>query len=259
VNQQRARRAGVPKRAARVYNARVVLDFFRALRGVFYPPVCFRCGAFLGFAAPAPACPACREALAPNRGPFCPRCGFHRDPGAACGACRPGETRAFDHAYFVLGYEGPARRLVRRYKIGGARELGPLIAGLFDDFARREMGARPRYDAVVPVPPHRLRRFGPAWAPSLELGRIAARIVGAPVRKLLAPTGRMKKQSSLTRRERAANVRGAFRALGRAPETVLLVDDVLTTGHTASECARLLKAAGARRVDVLASARGRAR
>jgi predicted amidophosphoribosyltransferase len=88
-------------------------------------------------------------------------------------------------------------------------------------------------------------RLAEALAPRWEL----------PVERLLARTGSVERQAGLPRSERAANVRRAFVPRGMAPATVALVDDVYTTGATASACATELRRAGARRVEVVCLAR----
>jgi ComF family protein len=108
----------------------------------------------------------------------------------------------------------------------------------------------------VPVPLHaaRLRRRG--FNLATALARQVAREVGAPVAHgSLARTRDTPSQTGLGRAARRANVRGAFRARPLDAATVWLVDDVVTTGATLEECARVLRAAGARKVVALCAAR----
>ena len=115
-----------------------------------------------------------------------------------------------------------------------------------------------RYDLVVPVPLHpaRLRRRG--FNQAAILARAAARNLGRFAPGVLRRSGVAASQTALGRRARLRNVRGAFDVNRRAVlggRSVLLVDDVLTTGATARECARVLLDAGAQLVDVLSLAR----
>jgi ComF family protein len=108
----------------------------------------------------------------------------------------------------------------------------------------------------VPLHPRRLRARG--FNPAAVLARTVAREAGAPFAAgLLVRLRDTPSQTGLDRRARRANVRGAFalRGADRPPETVWLVDDVVTTGSTLEECARALRRAGARRVVAICAAR----
>ena len=222
----------------------------KILQGLLFPASCFDCGRFISFGEVLPACAECRARLPVNRGPFCRACGR----SSPC-ACR-GQGSA-DRVWFLLHYRGSARKLIHRFKIRRARELGPLFRHLFTDFASGEKLPWSEYDTVVPVPAHREALGGFAWSPSWELAKILSSVSGLPVRRLVRRRRRMRKQSSLSRNERLLNVAGAFEFSGRTQgRSALLIDDVLTTGHTAGECARVLKRHGFSRVDVIACARG---
>jgi ComF family protein len=128
---------------------------------------------------------------------------------------------------------------------------------LFDAWGDHE-GLGP-VDAVVPVPLHWIRRRGRGYDQALLLAKDFSRRVGVPVEEgVLRRRRATKPQTELGRDERRENVRDAFEA--RRPEavkgrTILLVDDVCTTGATIEACARALKAAGAKRVGALTAAR----
>jgi predicted amidophosphoribosyltransferase len=115
---------------------------------------------------------------------------------------------------------------------------------------------QPAADVItyIPADPDRLLRRG--HHPAERLARLLAGTWGLEAAGLLARTGPGRlRQTDLARRERVRNVRGAFVALARPPATVVLVDDVYTTGATASEGAAALRRAGASRVDVVTFAR----
>ena len=188
----------------------------------------------------------------------CHRCALEVPPGVAtCGACLVAPP-AWDAADAALAYEAPWDRLVAAFKFDGALDLAPAFAELM---AAARDPSRPPPSWLVPVPlgPARLRERGynQAW----ELARRLARRLRVPAdAHLLLRLRETPHQLALPRTERAANVRGAFaiepqRAAEVRGREVTIVDDVMTTGATAAELARVLRAAGAARVDVWVLAR----
>ncbi len=147
------------------------------------------------------------------------------------------------------------RRAIVRWKYGRDLLLGRVLADLLADCAASSVGSAA---LIVPVPlaHDRLRRRG--FNQAAVLARALARRSGSSVVHALRRTGASSSQTSLHRIGRRENVRGSFvvndgRALGG--RRVVLVDDVLTSGATSAECARVLQAAGTARVEVWALAR----
>jgi ComF family protein len=218
------------------------------------------CGVALRHTRRYPVCPACLESLEPLAPEyFCTCCrtpflnAFPLDEQGRCGLCRSGRNR-FDAAYAFGAYDGPLQRLIQLYKYAAiatlARPFGALMAA-----------ALPRQeplDALIPVPMHWLRRWRRGFNQSELLARELSRRTGLPVKLALGRTRWIKPQAGLRHPERRNNVRGAFGARRGVPVEglrLLLVDDVMTTGATASACAEALKKAGAARVSVLTLAR----
>lgn len=175
-------------------------------------------------------------------------------PAGLCAACIA-DPPAFDWARAAARYAGSVREALHAFKFEGRRALaGPLADLLFEQCAGRLPGA---VDALVPVPlaPDRERERGFNQA-ALLAARMAPRL-GAPVRaRWLARVRATSPQSELTAAERRANVSAAFRAHASVEGLrVVVIDDILTTGATAAECARALRARGAREVGVLTVAR----
>jgi ComF family protein len=149
------------------------------------------------------------------------------------------------------------RDLIQSFKYGDRHE-GVAVFGRWMATAGAELLAEA--DVIVPVPLYRSRLWSRRFNQSAMLARAVSRLSGVPVDYLLlARVKRTPSQVGLTAAQRRRNVAGAFRVLAPRPRIVgkrlVVVDDVITTGATADACARMLKRAGAARVDVLALAR----
>jgi ComF family protein len=142
-------------------------------------------------------------------------------------------------------YEGALARAVRALKFGGVRRLcQPFGARLALEVAR----AGWPIDTVCAVPLHPLRHLMRGYNQSALVAEVAAQHLRLPYRPIVRRTRRTRQQARLTAVARQDNVAGAFRCTPLAGEQVLLVDDVRTSGATATECALALFAAGAARV-----------
>lgn len=229
----------------------------RRLGDALLPRACAACGAILpaGEAPALPLCPACSAAVFRVEAPGCPRCGAPGGTPDPCPDCRE-DPPSFDAARAVFEYAGTIPGLILRLKYARAwdlaRPLGRLAAA-----AVVLAGEDPEVVVPVPLSPARLatRGYNQAWL----LARAAARTLGVAARAdALRRVRDPGPQGHHGRAERRDRVRGCFEARpdpvlrGRR---VLLVDDVLTTGATAGECARALRSAGAARVAVVAVAR----
>ncbi len=226
---------------------------------LLYPGLCLACGRPLG-GGPRDFCAPCRVELATDPYPTCSRCASTLGPGVAsssdCARCR-GQSFRFDRAYRFGPYDGLRREVILRMKRGRYEGVAEAVGALW---AARD-AARLRTEgvtAVVPVPLHWRARFARGYNQSEALARAWAAALGVPCwPRALRRVRRTPLQTSVAPSARADNVRGAFRAgRGLAGATVLVVDDVLTTGATASEAARVLRECGVRRVVVAALGHG---
>jgi len=204
-------------------------------------PVCRHC-----IAAPEPLeaeffCASCRT-------PF--QNAFPLDAEGRCALCRSG-LRGFDAAYSFAAYDGVLRQLIHLYKYGRIKTL----AGPLSDLLARAMPLDERFDAIVPVPLHWLRRWKRGFNQSELLARALGRRTGIPVARALQRSQATRAQAGLSNHARRQNVTRAFRARAVDGKRILLIDDVMTTGSTAAACGRALKQAGAARVAVLTVAR----
>lgn len=203
-------------------------------------------------------CTACRSRFAAPI-PRCRCCGLALPPGVPlCGGCVR-EPPAFERCHCAVDYGFPWDRVIGRFKYGATPELAPVLVDTLLRAARLQQAELPDLFAPVPLSPQRLaeRGYDQAW----ELARRLGRALRVPARaRVLQRRFDARHQAELSRRERLANLRGAFhvpplRRPAVAGRHVALVDDVLTTGATAQEAAAALRAAGARRVDLWVVAR----
>jgi ComF family protein len=178
---------------------------------------------------------------------------FPLDETGRCALCRLG-LRGFDAVYSYGSYEGTLRELVHLFKYGGVRPLARTFGQLMGQALPRDAG----FDVIVPMPLHWFKQ----WQRGFNQADLLAREIGkkwnVPVRSVIRRKKSTRPQAGLTNAKRRANMSGAFQIARGKPlqgMRVLLVDDVVTTGATASACARVLKRAGAAHVALLALAR----
>jgi predicted amidophosphoribosyltransferase len=195
-------------------------------------------------------CAACTSALTALRPPFCERCGAATAwPVARCSECRA-RRLAFACARAAIAYEGPAVAFVRAWKDGGRRGAARLAAA----YVAKALD-RPQADAIAFVPAVRDRELWRGHNPARGLAAQLAEAWELPLTEAVRRTGGTRPQRGLGLDERRRNVTGAFRVVGRSPARVVLVDDVYTSGATVAAAAAALRAAGARRVEVVTFAR----
>jgi ComF family protein len=233
----------------------------QGLLHLLFPGACWVCRQPLppgadGFCAP------CRHALTTDPHPTCPCCAATVGPYAhladGCPACRT-ERFAFEQVVrFGSFHEGPWKEIIHRLKHHTGDGLAEVLGGLWARHAEPRL--RPlSAELVIPVPLHWLRRLWRGYNQSQPLAQALASRLGLPCRphllRRIRATPEQKKQSPTDRRIHLA---GAFEAQPHPDlhgRKVLLVDDVMTTGSTASDAARALRRAGAAAVIVAVLAR----
>ncbi|KKM09854.1 hypothetical protein SY88_16830 [Clostridiales bacterium PH28_bin88] len=224
---------------------------------LLYPPKakCALCGRGRAGGVDEDLCIVCKEELAAWRQQLrpCRRCGRLGAGEGTCPDCQQ-VPPAFSLARAVGPYQGVIREAVQRLKYGGGRRLAKPLGRMM---AKEVLGeaAFGKPELVVPVPLSEARSRERGYNQSALLAAELAMGLGIPsMPGLLAKHRETLSQARLHRPERLRNLSGAFVVLEPkvlAGKQVLLVDDILTTGATAGECARVLKAAGASRVVVI--------
>jgi len=201
-------------------------------------------------------CASCKSTM-PWNSPACIQCGLPlaNEHDQRCGACL-GCSPACDFVVSPLLFEFPVNRLVHRFKFKRDLASGSVLACLMLEKLRLADSGSP--DLVIPVPMHRWRLMCRGLNPAFVLARQLGRSLHIPVAVHdLQRHRHTRTQTGLDAARRRRNLKGAFRWSGRTLKnrSVVLVDDVMTTGSTITECSRVLRRAGARRVSAWTIAR----
>jgi ComF family protein len=237
------------------------ISFFKNLSSTilefFLPRLCLFCGAAVGEEAAAAVCPECEARIDWVKSPLCTCCGrmFDSRDGAdrLCGDCQA-EPPPFERARAAALYDGPVAQAIKGFKFNRQMAFLPVMQLWLRRPLCRDLAAAA--DLLVPVPLHPKRLKSRGFNQALLLARTFPELPWS--RDALVRTRHTVPQVELKPRERQANVKGAFAVRDPAlvqGKQVLLMDDLYTTGATVKECARVLRRAGARRVEVLTVAR----
>ncbi len=216
--------------------------YFDHVISLIYPDRCLFCKIVISEQAGPPLCFACAEDFNPA-GYFCPYCEFRLTADVHC-ICRPLQPSL--HSLYALAlFEQQWRLLLHNYKYYGRRSLGrPLGRWLGHELAVRQTS---QPDLVVPVPLHKKREKERGFNQSALIARHLAQTLSVPYSPLLLKNKNTLSQTALSRRDRQENILGAFSLAGPVKNglTVLLVDDIYTTGATLREAAEVLSSHGA--------------
>ena len=229
-----------------------------AFLSLLYPPRCLVCRT-LGASG---LCAACLALIVPVAAPYCPTCGQTVPTDInGCPHCRS-RRPAYDRARALGSYEGVLRLAIHQFKYNDRPQLAVplgLKLALFARASAPDLNGL-RFDALLPVPMHSVRRRGRGYNQSERLARVVGAELGLPLLLgALVRTRATRPQVGLSAEARRTNLSGAFAV--RRPEavlgkTLLLIDDVVTTGSSLYECSLALKAYGAQAVYALTLAAG---
>lgn len=210
---------------------------------LFFPPRCVGCGVLGSL-----FCDECKINILFISEQTCPRCNKISPKGKFCNRCRPKVALSgiASSAYFR---EGNIKEAMHGFKYEGVSALGHDLSGFLTSIIGRE---KIKFDVIMFVPITKKRY---SWR-GYNQAEILARGISAYFQKPIVPgllkAKETKTQVGLQKKEREKNISGAFKFKGKKPQIkdkrILLVDDVVTTGTTLNECAKVLKSAGAREV-----------
>ncbi|HEX8679703.1 MAG TPA: ComF family protein [Chthoniobacterales bacterium] len=231
----------------------------RALESLFYPTLCASC--LEPVTERDHLCAKCAENAPRIRPPFCHTCSEPFDGEITeiffCANCAH-RRLYFESAVSAYRSRGIVRKLVHDFKYHGQIHLRrPIAAWLSETLDDPRLHGR-RFDTVVPVPLHPARQRERGFNQAELLAEVVCADAGLQLHPALERIRYTTTQTAFDRAERMENLRGAFRLRRKADvrgSRVLLIDDILTTGSTLSECARVLKANGAVSVHAATAAR----
>lgn len=238
------------------------MRFLNTLLGFLYPEICQFCRKNRAGPAEGYICQACRETVRWIEPPWCERCGRPVEGAITqafvCGECQRDDP-AFVWARGAAAARGVVLEMIHRFKYTRALWVEPFLAGLLTQAAAKHLDPGD-WDCLVPVPLHAAKQREREFNQAERLARRLGRATGIAVEtKFLKRTVFTRTQTQLTREERRANVRSAFRAAEGnrlRGKRIVVIDDVFTTGSTTDACARALRRAGAAQVCVWTVARG---
>jgi competence protein ComFC len=236
-----------------------MFDKLRAIASLLYPPVCAICRA--NVRAGEHLCDQCEAKVVRIVAPFCQKCSEPFEGAISheftCANCTH-RTIHFEAAVAAYRSRGIVRQIIHDFKYGHQIFLRQLVVrwlrAALDDPRLRDC----RFDIIVPVPLHPTRQRERGFNQASLLAELLSAEISIPSKPLLERIRYTTTQTALDRAERMENLHNAFRLRKKTNVRslqVLLIDDVLTTGSTLSECARILKRAGAISVHAATAAR----
>jgi len=239
-------------------------SWLNSLQQWLLPARCIACGGEAGDTEPSARatqrqldlCQLCHDCLPLNHH-ACRHCALplsSDQPALICGRCLKQPPR-YELSLCAYRYQYPVQHLVRQLKFHGALSHAQVLAALLANYLRQQhVGPWPA--CFVPVPLHATRYRQRGYNQVIEVGKYLQQALSVPMRTDLVIRKRNTvEQTGLSRRQRRSNLRRAFAAVSALPKHIALLDDVITTGSTVNELARVFKAAGVERIEVWGVAR----
>lgn len=205
-------------------------------------------------------CHECWPKLTFISAPLCACCGYpfnlniSDEKNSLCLNCIQNPPH-YDSARSLIKYDDISRKIIHHFKYYDKTHL----AEYFSQLLQSQMNNNTEYHMVIPIPMHRLKRLFRLYNPAQILAQSLGNRLSLPVRcDILSKTKLTKTQTKLTKKQRIKNLRGSFKihkAEHIKGKSIILVDDVITTGTTIELCAKLLRQAGAAEIHVCSIAR----
>ncbi len=224
---------------------------------LIFPLNCALCGRFDPATKEQPLCRNCLEQIPYTHPPFCLKCGRNIRTYSEQGLCPDCilQPPGFDGAWAFTRYEPPMTNLIRTFKFHNKTSLRKTFTHIARSFIER-YSLKLAADMLIPIPVHPVRLRERGYNQSELLAHGLAELTGIPLETHILKKHRLiPRQSDLKRKERWTNIQGAFRIENSSlikNRHIFLVDDLLTTGATASVAANALKQAGAANVELIA-------
>jgi ComF family protein len=225
----------------------------RTLLDFAFPPLCAGCGEYVD--DDRSICSRCQGLFDAYEFPFCVRCRLQVAVWPECPSC----GRDLLPLFAFGNYVDPLKQVIIEMKFGGLLDSIPELVEKFVPVFADRIDSR-QADCLVPIPLHPIREYARGYNQALEIAAHLSSKLGLPVADdLIVRNTKRRPQQTLPASERAGNIRGVFEALEHdpAPQRILLVDDVVTSGETVLEAARILESAGHVVVGAIALAHGR--
>lgn len=221
---------------------------FKNIIHLLFPPKCIFCGDILSIGTEIEICELCLKKI-----PLL-------DDNLIKPGQKPFKDSYCDEVVCLCQYSGMIRQVLVRYKFYNKASCYRTLGKMLSDKVKRMTDHR-KFDIIISVPLYKAKERARGYNQSRLISMVIGRQTGiAEGSGLLVKTRDTGKQSLLNRNERSLNIRGAFRVIDEDKikgKTILLVDDILTTGHTVNECSRVLKEAGAEWVTAAVIASGK--
>ncbi|HOX53945.1 MAG: ComF family protein [Candidatus Omnitrophica bacterium] len=239
--------------------------FATAVLDLVYPNNCINCKtAIIDQDYEFSLCPGCWQSLEKNLPPFCSKCGMHLEEITAgidlCKDCQK-QNLHFDKAYSVFIFEGIIKELIHKFKYSNKTMLAKVFAQMIFDFTVNFNFPISEYDIMLPVPLNSARLREREYNQCEILARQLHKYFPLEIStKDIVRIRNTKSQISLDKTARWKNIDGAFKIKNKyafVDKKVLIIDDLITTGATASELAKTLKGAGVKMVSVLTIAKAK--
>ena len=236
-------------------------NWWRSLVRILYPASCVLCKIPL-LLDELHVCLLCRQKIQPLPRPLCLKCARPVPPydqHLTCSSCRS-ERPHYDRGFALVEYDEPTKSILHQIKFERKLWLFDIYVDLLKNSFSSQFND---YEVIIPVPLDGGRERKRGFNQALMIAKMIKGIhpsEGPKIQKLIKKTKKTKPQSQLKRERRLTNLTGAFKlsetdASSVAGKSVLLIDDIFTTGSTINECARILKEKGAERVDFFTLAR----
>lgn len=240
---------------------RLLIRYKEELLDLIYPKICFNCGQRISIDYEGYVCADCLKTIRKIDPPFCVSCGRSVSYGIANSKCAEclGQSYYFSKGFTVCLYEGLIKECIHSFKYNSCEYLGSTLCSLMADFAVKYIDIK-KIDVITAVPLHWLRLRDRGFNQSAVLAKGLSRRTGI----LFSDKGLLRIKSAqpqvdLPRQKRFNNVKNIFKVKDKNlfnGKTVLIIDDVFTTGATLNECSKIVMESGAKDVWVFSLARG---